>query len=199
MLLHQFQKTQPECGTDEAGRGCIAGPVTAAAVILPSHISAEVINDSKKLSAKQRREMSAYIKKNAIAYGIAHVPPEVIDKINILNASILAMHQSLDQLSVQPAFILVDGNKFKAYKNINHKCIIKGDQKYLSIAAASILAKQSRDDYMEKIHKQYPDYQWVNNKGYPTEIHRKIVHEAGRTEYHRKSFQLKEQLKLSFD
>lgn len=199
MLWRQFQKTQPECGTDEAGRGCIAGPVTAAAVILPAHISAEVINDSKKLSAKQRREMSAYIKKNATAYGIAHVPPEVIDKINILNASILAMHQSIDQLSVAPAFILVDGNKFKAYKNINHKCIIKGDQKYLSIAAASILAKQSRDEYMEKIHEQYPDYQWVNNKGYPTEIHRKIVQEAGRTEYHRKSFQLKEQLKLSFD
>ena len=197
MLIKNFQENKPECGTDEAGRGCLAGPVTAAAVILPDDISAEIINDSKQLSAKQRTQMAEFIKSNAITYGIAHVMPEKIDEINILQASILAMHLAIDQLNSKPKFIIVDGNKFKPYQKIPHKCIIKGDAKYLNIAAASILAKKARDDYMLQIHDDFPQYNWQQNKGYPTQQHIKAIDEHGKNHYHRKSFQIKRQLKLS--
>jgi len=197
MLLKNHQEIRPECGTDEAGRGCLAGPVTAAAVILPDDISPEIINDSKQLSAKQRTEMAEFIKNKALAYGIAHVHPEKIDQINILQASILAMHQAIDQLAMLPKFILVDGNKFKPYQKIPYECIIKGDAKYLNIAAASILAKKARDEYMLKLHNDFPQYNWGQNKGYPTQEHIKAIEKHGKNQFHRKSFQLKRQLKLS--
>ena len=197
MLLKNFQEIKPECGIDEAGRGCLAGPVTAAAVILPDDISPEIINDSKQLSAKQRTQMAKFIKQHAIAYGIAHITPEKIDEINILQASILAMHLAIDQLNRRPKFIIVDGNKFKPYQKIPHKCIVKGDAKYLNIAAASILAKKARDDYMLQLHDDFPQYNWKQNKGYPTQQHIKAIDEHGKNPYHRMSFQLKRQLKLS--
>lgn len=197
MLLANHSNFEFECGTDEAGRGCLAGPVTAAAVILPKDFKNTVLNDSKQLSEKKRALLKPIIETNALTFGVAHIFQEEIDSINILNASILAMHQSIEKLSVNPEFIIVDGNKFKPYKNIPFKTIIKGDGKYLSIAAASILAKTHRDFYMNKIHEEYPMYNWKQNKGYPTKEHREAIKKYGITKYHRKSFRLlPEQLKL---
>ncbi|MCC4212851.1 ribonuclease HII [Leeuwenhoekiella parthenopeia] len=191
------QKLLTECGTDEAGRGCLAGPVTAAAVILPADFNNMFINDSKLLSAKSREQLKELIENEAVSYAIAHVFPEEIDKINILNASILAMHKAIEKLNPQPEHILVDGNKFKPYKSSSHECIIKGDQKYLSIAAASILAKTERDRYLTDMHKKFPQYNWKKNKGYPTKEHRQAIKEYGTTPFHRKSFRLlPEQLSL---
>lgn len=179
-----------ECGTDEAGRGCLAGPVTAAAVILPNNFKNKILNDSKQLSEKKRELLKPLIEEQAICFGVAHIMMEEIDKVNILNASILGMHHSIDQLSRQPQFIAIDGNRFKPYKKIPHECVIKGDGKYLHIAAASILAKTYRDAYMEKIHEEYPMYNWKQNKGYPTKEHREAIRKYGITKYHRKSFRL---------
>ncbi|WP_298553986.1 ribonuclease HII [uncultured Algibacter sp.] len=197
MLLLNHSKHKLECGTDEAGRGCLAGPVTAAAVILPNTFKNSILNDSKQLSEKKKTILKPIIENQALCYGIAHVFQEKIDSINILNASILAMHLSIDKLNKTPEFIIVDGNKFKPYKNIPHATIIKGDGKYLSIAAASVLAKTYRDLYMDKIHKEFPMYNWKQNKGYPTKEHRAAIKKYGITKYHRKSFKLlPEQLKL---
>ena len=197
MLKLKFSNFEFECGTDEAGRGCLAGPVTAAAIILKNNFPKNEINDSKKISKKTRDKLRPIIKKNALKYSIAHVYPEKIDKINILNASILAMHKAINKITTKINFIIVDGNKFKSFKNIAHKTIIKGDEKYLSIAAASILAKTERDEYMLKIHKEFPEYGWNKNKGYPTKFHKQAILKFGTTKYHRKSFKLiDEQLKL---
>lgn len=186
-----------ECGTDEAGRGCLAGPVTAAAVILPEVFVSEILNDSKQLSLLKRNQLREVILQQAMTFGIAHIMMEEIDKINILQASIKAMHLSIAQLHPQPEFILVDGNKFMPYVNIPHQCIIKGDARFLSIAAASVLAKTERDAFMEKIHEEYPMYNWKKNKGYPTKEHRAAIEKYGVTKYHRKSFKLlPDQLKL---
>lgn len=189
MLLNYF-KIQNEAGTDEAGRGCLAGPVTAAAVILPKDFRNEVLNDSKQLSEHKRNELKPIIEADSTSFAVAHVYPSEIDKINILNASFLAMHRSLEQLGTMPEHIIVDGNRFNRYKEIPHTCIIKGDSKYLSIAAASVLAKTFRDAYMVKIHEEYPMYNWKKNKGYPTKEHRAAIQKYGVTPYHRKSFQL---------
>lgn len=183
---HQFI----ECGTDEAGRGCLAGPVTAAAVILPDSFEPGLINDSKLLSHKMREKLRDVILKNAVAYGIAHVFPEDIDTINILNASLKAMHLAIDQLNIRPQHILVDGNRFHTYLNCTHDCMIKGDSRFVSIAAASILAKTERDRYMEKLGKKFPEYGWHQNKGYPTKAHRNAIQAHGITLHHRKSFRL---------
>lgn len=197
MLKHRIITTRLECGTDEAGRGCLAGPVTAAAVILPENFEHEWLNDSKQLSLKKRESLRPIIEQNAISYAVAHIFPEQIDEINILNASILAMHNAIKKLEKQPEYILVDGNRFKTYKNIKHECVIKGDSKYMNIAAASILAKTYRDDYMKKLHDEFAIYDWINNKGYPTKKHRTAIRTYGSTVYHRKSFRLlPEQLKL---
>lgn len=186
-----------ECGADEAGRGCLAGPVTAASVILPEVFVNTLLNDSKLLSGKNRELLRPIIEAQSLAYGVAHIHPKKIDEINILNASILAMHKAIGQLRVIPPHIIVDGNRFKPYENIPHTCIIKGDSKYMSIAAASILAKTYRDDYMDKIHQEFPMYNWKQNKGYPTKEHRAAIREFGVTKYHRKSFRLlPEQLTL---
>ena len=186
-----------ECGTDEAGRGCLAGPVTAGAVILPNKFKNDMLNDSKQLSKIKRDILRTIIEVEAISFSISHVFPEEIDDINILNASILAMHKSIDLLSILPEFIIVDGNRFKPYQNIPHQTIVKGDGKYLNIAAASVLAKTHRDAYMCEIHEEFPMYNWKQNKGYPTLEHRKAIQKYGITKYHRKSFRLfKEQLKL---
>ncbi len=179
-----------EAGCDEAGRGCLAGPVFAAAVILPTTFEHEVLNDSKKLKEAQRMELKSFIEKEAIAWAVGKVDHQEIDKINILNASFLAMHRALDQLLTRPTSILVDGNRFKAYQNIPHHCIIKGDGKYYSIAAASILAKTYRDLYMLELAEKHPDYDWENNKGYPTKKHREAIQLHGATPYHRRSFRL---------
>ena len=179
-----------EAGTDEAGRGCLAGPVTAAAVILAPDFNLPLLNDSKKLTEKQRFALRPEIEKSALAYGVAHVFQEEIDEINILNASIKAMHLALDQLSLRPELILVDGNRFKPYGNIPDQCIIKGDGKYQNIAAASVLAKTHRDEYMSKLHDEFPYYGWKQNKGYPTKAHREALRSFGDTLHHRKSFQL---------
>lgn len=198
MLLNSYS-TFIEAGTDEAGRGCLAGPVTAAAVILPPDFQDHNLNDSKQLSHEKRFLLRKIIESNAQACAVAHIFPETIDQINILNASILAMHRSLSKLDQQPQFILVDGNRFKAYSTIPHKCIIKGDSKYLHIAAASVLAKTYRDQYMEQLHEEYPMYNWKKNKGYPTSEHREAIKRYGVTPYHRKSFRLlPEQLKIEF-
>ena len=186
-----------ECGTDEAGRGCLAGPVTAGAVILPNKFKNDLLTDSKQLSKVKRDILRTIIETEAISFSISHVFPEEIDVINILNASILAMHKSIDLLSILPEFIIVDGNRFKPYQNIPHQTIVKGDGKYLNIAAASVLAKTHRDAYMCEIHEEFPMYNWKQNKGYPTLEHRKAIQKYGITKYHRKSFRLfKEQLKL---
>ncbi|MDO6605016.1 ribonuclease HII [Arenibacter palladensis] len=196
-MLKAFYKYELEAGTDEAGRGCLAGPVTAAAVILPKDFSNDTLNDSKILSSTKRDLLRPIIETNATSFGIAQIFPDEIDKINILNASFLAMHKALDQLKTNPEFIIVDGNRFNPYQNIPHACIVKGDGKYLSIAAASILAKTYRDAYMEKIHLEYPMYNWIKNKGYPTLEHREAIRKYGITKYHRKTFrQLPDQLKL---
>ncbi|WP_353086789.1 ribonuclease HII [Flavobacterium sp.] len=200
MLAKQFSNYVLECGTDEAGRGCLAGPVTAAAVILPLNFENELLNDSKKLTEKQRTALAPIIEKEAISFHVVHLEPKIIDEINILNASIKAMQESILQLMPQPEFIIVDGNRFKPVGNIPFQTIIKGDGKYLSIAAASILAKTYRDTYMNRIHEEYPMYQWNKNKGYPTQDHRDAIREFGITPYHRKSFRLlPDQLTLDFD
>ncbi len=197
MLALKYQEEKIEVGTDEAGRGCLSGPVVAAAVILPDDFSHELLTDSKQLTDKQRKELRPYIEAHAVAWSVAYVDHQKIDEINILQASILAMHQSIDQLDVVPEYIIVDGNKFKPYKNIPHQTIVKGDGKYLSIAAASILAKTYRDDFMDQIHEEHPEYDWNFNKGYPTKKHREAIRAHGVTPYHRKSFRLlPEQLTL---
>ena len=190
MLQLNYQDKYLECGTDEAGRGCLAGPVTAAAVILPEDFTNEILNDSKLLTSKKREFLEVILKETSISYGISHIFMETIDEINILNASILAMHSSIKKLNPQPEMILVDGNRFKSYEKIFHECIIKGDSKFLSIAAASILAKTARDAFMKKIDKEFPMYGWAKNKGYPTKAHRKAIQTYGITKYHRKSFKL---------
>ncbi|WP_147678147.1 ribonuclease HII [Algibacter pacificus] len=190
MLLHTHSNIILECGTDEAGRGCLAGPVTAAAVILPENFKNSILNDSKQLSEKKRDILKPIIETQALSFAVAHVFQEEIDSINILNASILAMHKSIEQLEPQPKFIIVDGNRFKPFKDIPFETIIKGDGKYLSIAAASILAKTYRDLYMNKIHEEFPMYNWKQNKGYPTKEHRRAIKEFGVTKYHRKTFKL---------
>lgn len=186
----------PEAGCDEAGRGCLAGPVVAAAVILPENFSNSVINDSKKLSEKKRFELREIILNEAIDYGIGIVSPEEIDKINILNASILAMHLALSQLKTKPLHIIIDGNRFKPWNNVVHTTIIKGDSKFLSIAAASILAKTKRDELMIELDILFPQYNWKKNKGYPTKDHVFGIDNFGFSPHHRKSFHLKRQLKL---
>jgi ribonuclease HII len=199
MLQLNFQNTYLECGTDEAGRGCLAGPVTAAAVILPQDFQNDILNDSKLLTSKKRELLEVILKEESLSFGIAHVNMEIIDDINILNASIQAMHDSISQLKTEPELILVDGNKFKPYKKIKHHCIIKGDSKFLTIAAASILAKTARDAYMRTIDKEFPMYGWAKNKGYPTKAHRKAIQTYGITKYHRKSFKLlPDQIELKF-
>lgn len=199
MLEVQYSDYDFECGTDEAGRGSLAGPVTAAAVILNKNFKNKLIKDSKKLSKNQREEAKRLILKNCIAYAIFSVRNKKIDEINILNASILAMQKSINKLNHKVDFVAVDGNRFKPFNNIKFKTIIKGDQKYLNIAAASILAKTYRDNYMEKIHKEYPEYNWKKNKGYPTKEHKLAIKKYGITKYHRKSFKLfDEQLKINF-
>ena len=194
------QKTEGlEAGTDEAGRGCLAGPVTAAAVILPESFELPYLNDSKKLTDSQRYTLRPMIEAQALSFAVAHVFQGEIDEINILNASIKAMHLALDKLNLKPAFIAVDGNRFKTYKNSPHECVIKGDGKYLNIAAASVLAKTYRDDFMKKLDLKHPQYQWKKNKGYPTSAHREGIQKYGITEYHRTSFQLlPKQLKFNF-
>ncbi|MDB2462684.1 ribonuclease HII [Algibacter sp.] len=197
MLLTNHSGLILECGTDEAGRGCLAGPVTAAAVILPEKFKNLILNDSKKLSEKKRMLLKPIIEEQALCFEVAHIFQEDIDKINILNASILAMHHAIGKLNKTPEFIIVDGNKFKPFKGIPFETIIKGDGKYLSIAAASVLAKTYRDLYMERIHEEFPMYNWKQNKGYPTKAHRAAIKKYGITKYHRKSFRLlPEQLEL---
>jgi ribonuclease HII len=190
MLLPFFQKEFLEAGCDEAGRGCLAGPVFAAAVILPQDFDHSILNDSKQIKEKDRFQLRLEIEKSAIAFGVAMVDHQEIDKINILNASFLAMHRAIKQLKQQPEFLIIDGNRFNAYPNIRHECIVQGDGKYFSIAAASILAKTYRDDFMEKIHKEFPKYQWNSNKGYPTIAHRNAVLKNGMSPYHRKTFRV---------
>ncbi|WP_297796934.1 ribonuclease HII [uncultured Eudoraea sp.] len=198
-MLKYYRDLDHEAGTDEAGRGCLAGPVTAAAVILPEEFKEASLNDSKKLSEPIRNKLRPLIENNALSYGVAHIPNEVIDKINILNASIFAMHQAIRKLTVTPNFIIVDGNRFKPINEIPYKCIIKGDSKFESIAAASVLAKTHRDAFMEKIHEEFPMYNWKQNKGYPTREHRQAIKKYGITKYHRSSFKLlPEQLSLNF-
>ena len=198
MLKLNYSGFSIEVGTDEAGRGCLSGPVVAAAVVLPKDFFHPFLNDSKQLSEKKREELKPYIEQNALAFGVSFVWQDEIDEINILQASITAMHRSINQLKITPEFIIVDGNKFRGYKKIPHKTIVKGDAKYMSIAAASILAKTHRDHYMEKIHQEFPMYNWAKNKGYPTKEHRNAIREFGVTNYHRKTFKLlPEQLKLT--
>ena len=191
MLMNKFSKFKYEAGIDEAGRGSLAGPVTAAAVILGKDLRNKDLNDSKKLSPKKRLELKKYIEKNALAYSVAFVNSSQIDKNNILNSTFKAMHMSLKGLDIEPDFIIVDGNLFKQYKNLEYKCIIKGDQKYQNIAAASILAKTYRDEYMSNLHLKFPEYDWIRNKGYGTKYHIDMIKKFGRTKYHRKSFQIK--------
>lgn len=190
MLKKQFNKQLIEAGCDEAGRGCLAGSVFAAAVILPKNFKNQLINDSKKLNHKQRIALRYIIEQEALAWAVAEVSAKEIDEINILNASFLAMHMAIDQLKIIPESLLIDGNRFKKYKEIPHTCIIKGDGKYMSIAAASILAKTYRDDYMDALHIQFPMYDWLNNKAYGTAKHYNAIKEYGITEHHRKSFRL---------
>ncbi|MEM6516732.1 MAG: ribonuclease HII [Bacteroidota bacterium] len=189
-LKSRYSEFNLECGTDEAGRGCLAGPVTAAAIILKKSFSNNLLNDSKLLSEKKRAELKPLLEHEAISFSVMHVMPEEIDNINILNASILAMHKSIDFMKLAPEYIVVDGNRFTPYKNIPFKTIIKGDSKYLSIAAASVLAKTHRDAYMERIHLEFPVYNWEKNKGYPTKEHREAIKKYGISKYHRKSFRL---------
>jgi ribonuclease HII len=199
MLSKNYSSFLLEAGTDEAGRGCLAGPVTAAAVILPIDFEHEFLNDSKQLSENKRLSLKPIIESQASTFAVTHLHPEIIDEINILNASIKAMQESILKLSSSPEYIIVDGNRFKPLQNIPYKCIIKGDSKYMSIAAASILAKTYRDEYMNQIHKEFPMYNWKQNKGYPTLEHREAIRKYGTTKYHRMSFRLlPEQLKLDF-
>ncbi|PDP81437.1 ribonuclease HII [Prevotella intermedia] len=199
MLKNAYYINKVEAGCDEAGRGCLAGSVFAAAVILPPDYENELLNDSKQLSEKKRYLLRSMIEKDALAWAVGVVTAAEIDKINILNASILAMHRALDALSVRPEAIIVDGNRFKPYHDVPHTTIVKGDGKYLSIAAASILAKTYRDDYMKAIAEEFPQYDWQSNKGYPTKKHRAAIKEYGISPYHRKSFTLLPPEELSID
>jgi len=198
MLLNNLYPDKIEAGCDEAGRGCLAGPVFAAAVILPRGYQNQLLNDSKKLSEKHRDILRVTIEKEAVAWAVATVDAGEIDDINILNASFLAMHRAIQKLRVTPQYLLIDGNRFKPYKNLPHHCIVKGDGKYLSIAAASILAKTHRDAFMKSLHKRYPQYFWDKNKGYPTMQHKLAIREHGLTPFHRKTFNSNIQLKLEF-
>ena len=191
-----FTENLIEAGCDEAGRGCIAGPVVAAAVILPHGMDFPEFDDSKKLSEKQREKLRIKVLENAEAYGVGIVSAEEIDEINILNASFLAMHRAIDQLKIRPELLLIDGNRFNKYKDIKHQCIVGGDAKYQAIAAASILAKTTRDHIMEELDNQYPNYNWKKNKGYPTLEHKNAVAEFGMSPFHRKTFNMSIQLKL---
>ncbi|HEX8562541.1 MAG TPA: ribonuclease HII [Flavobacterium sp.] len=200
MLTKRFSEHYFEAGTDEAGRGCLAGPVTAAAVILPAEFEHELLNDSKQLSEKDRDLLRPLIEEVALCYSVTHLDPVIIDEINILNASIQAMQECVKKLNPVPVHIIVDGNRFKAIPNIPHTCIIKGDSKFMSIAAASILAKTYRDEYMCRIHEEFPMYNWKQNKGYPTPEHRDAIREFGTTKYHRMTFRLlPEQFELEFE
>ena len=190
MLKTGYNEGKIEAGCDEAGRGCLAGSVYAAAVIFPADYQNEELNDSKQLTDKKRHQLREIIERDALAWAVGVVTPEEIDKINILNASFLAMHRALDQLALRPEAIIVDGNRFKPYGKIPHTCIVKGDAKYLSIAAASILAKTYRDDYMDGLAEEYPQYDWKSNKGYPTKKHREAIRQYGVTPYHRMSYNL---------
>jgi len=197
-LKNNFSGKVLEAGCDEAGRGCLAGPVFAAAVILPKEFRNNEMTDSKKLTETQRDSLRLLIEKKALAWAVARVEPEDIDEINILNASFLAMHKAIKSLRVKPEFLLIDGNRFNQYKNLPYQCIIKGDGKYLSIAAASILAKTHRDEFMIDAHKSYPYYSWNKNKGYPTVQHKLAIQDYGLTPLHRKSFNYNIQLKINF-
>ncbi len=199
MLASHYYKGKIEVGCDEAGRGCLAGSVYAAAVIFPEDYQNAELNDSKQLTDKRRHQLREIIERDALAWAVGIVTPEEIDKINILNASILAMHRALDQLQVRPETIIVDGNRFKPYQQLPYTTIVKGDGKYLSIAAASILAKTYRDDYMDRLAEEYPCYDWLSNKGYPTKKHREAIRQYGITPYHRKTFNLLGDGQLSFD
>ena len=199
MLLSHHTKGIIEAGCDEAGRGCLAGPVFAAAVILAPDFKSSELNDSKKLNEKQRYKLRKLVEENALSWAVAQVSPEKIDEINILNASFLAMHRAIEKLKITPEALLIDGPRFNPYKQIPFHCIIKGDGKYLSIAAASILAKTYRDDFMKNAHKQFPVYGWDSNKGYPTISHKTAIYNHGQSPLHRKSFNYHLQLKLNFD
>lgn len=200
MLELKYQNVKIEAGCDEAGRGCLCGPVFAAAVILPDNFSNSLLNDSKQLSEKNRNILRPIIEKEALSWAVASLDNHEIDEINILNASIAAMHKALDMLALRPEFIIVDGNRFKPYGPVAHQCIVKGDGKYMSIAAASVLAKTHRDEYMENLDKLFPHYNWKQNKGYPTQEHRDKIKQLGITDFHRKSFNLADaQLKLNFE
>lgn len=190
MLKPFHQNLVPEAGCDEAGRGCLAGPVVAAAVILPTDFYHPLLNDSKQLSKNERESLRPIIEKEALAWAVAECSPEEIDEINILQASILAMHRAVDQLKIKPQLLLIDGNRFKPYPFVQHLCVVKGDSKYASIAAASVLAKTYRDDAMEKLGLEYPDYGWQQNAGYPTKAHRAAIESIGPCCWHRKSFRL---------
>ncbi len=197
--MQKWYHSYNEAGADEAGRGCLAGPVTAAAVILPEDFENPILNDSKQMTEKQRNLLREIIEKEAISYAVVHVSVQEIDQINILNASILGMQQALSQLSVHPDFILIDGNRFKPFNDIPYQCMVKGDARFMRIAAASVLAKTYRDEFMEGLDKEYPQYHWKKNKGYPTKEHRQAIAKYGVTPYHRTSFQLlPTQLKLEF-
>ena len=196
MLESNFEYNLIEAGCDEAGRGCLAGPVFAAAVILPAGFKNIVLNDSKKLNETTRNKLRKIIEKEALAWAVASYSPSEIDEVNILNASIFAMHRAIDKLKIRPEFLIIDGNRFKPYHNIPYECIIKGDAKYMSIAAASILAKTHRDDYMISAHAKHPNYYWNHNKGYPTIQHKLAIQEYGITELHRKTFNYTLQMKL---
>ena len=200
MLSLKFSGHQYETGTDEAGRGCLAGPVTAAAVILPEDFQLALLNDSKQLTEKVREQLRPIIMEMALCYHVTNIEPEIIDEINSLNASIRAMQECIVKLSPTPNYIIVDGNRFKPVNDIPYSCIIKGDSQYMSIAAASILAKTHRDEYMNKIHEEFPMYNWKSNKGYPTPEHREAIRKYGITKYHRKTFRLlPEQLEMEFE
>lgn len=198
MLKSSFTDEYIEAGCDEAGRGCLAGPVFAGAVILPKNFTNPLLNDSKKLNEATRYKLREIIEKEALAWAVASYSPSEIDEVNILNASIYSMQRALDKLKVRPELLLIDGNRFKPYNDVPYHCIVKGDGKYLSIAAASILAKTYRDDYMVAAHAKYPQYYWDSNKGYPTMQHKLAIQEHGITSYHRKTFNYNLQLKLDF-
>lgn len=198
MLKPFVQKGRLEAGVDEAGRGCLAGPVVAAAVVLPQDFTNELINDSKLLRANQRDELREVIEKESLTWSVAFIDNKIVDEINILNATYAAMHKAIEGLEKTPEYLLIDGNRFKPFRNIRHQCIVKGDSKFISIAAASILAKTHRDEYMRRIGKDYPQYFWNDNKGYPTQQHKRAITQNGITPFHRLSFNLNEQMKLEF-